>query len=49
MKLTEEEQQELSEIASNLRMGCDDWYDRKRGLELISKQKAPEPQSEAGE
>ena len=44
--LTEDEEAELSEIYQNLRMGCDSWWDRKRGLELIAKKKLqPEPQS----
>ena len=37
--LTEDEQAELSEIAQRLRWGCDDWWDRKRGLELVAKKK----------
>jgi hypothetical protein len=47
MKLTEEEEQELSEIYQHMRWGCDDWYERSRARVLLDKKKAPEPSIEA--
>lgn len=38
--LTDDEEDELSCIGQNLRFGCDDWYDRQRGLELLAKRRA---------
>jgi hypothetical protein len=35
--LTDDEALELSEIYQHVSLGCDDWWDRKRGCELIAK------------
>ena len=40
MSLTPDEKDELSECAQAYSLGCDDWYTRRRYLELIKKHRA---------
>jgi hypothetical protein len=40
LPLDEDERAELSDIASRVMSGCDDWHDRKLGARLLERQKA---------